>query len=297
MTMLRFSFKKLLLANYLFAAFILAAALFFIRDIINISFSKEKPHLTVKEAETANKSAPQKKGIMHYASILEKNPFGPPMKLRPIGLVKDVEEKDTIPSDLLLIGTVVGPKNLSYAIFEDKSKSTPHKQEVFAYRENVYNYGILTRIDKESIELTQGSEKYIIPFVEKKNGTKKLQVKSINSSQKSFVKKLGDKQYLLDRKKLLQSLNNPEHILTDARLLPNIQNGKQKGFKVSEVKPKGLYASIGLKNGDILQRINGLEISNPEVAIQAISAVRGMNSIELDIIRNGKKMSINYQIK
>jgi len=87
-------------------------------------------------------------------------------------------------------------------------------------------------------------------------------------------------------------------ILTDARFLPNVKkNGKQEGFKIYEVRPGRVYESLGLKNGDTLLRINGLETSNPEVAIQAMSAFRGMDRINLDIIRNGTRMSLSYEIR
>lgn len=79
--------------------------------------------------------------------------------------------------------------------------------------------------------------------------------------------------------------------------MPNIKNGVQEGFSISEVRPGGLYESLGLRNGDILLRINNLEISKPEVAIQAMSALRGMNTVNLDIIRNSSKLTMSYQIR
>ncbi len=85
--------------------------------------------------------------------------------------------------------------------------------------------------------------------------------------------------------------------MTDARLLPVIKNGKQEGFIISEIVPEGMYHSLGLKNGDTLLKINGLEISNPEVAIQAMSTIKGTNNVNLDIIRNNRKMTLNYQMR
>jgi general secretion pathway protein C len=79
--------------------------------------------------------------------------------------------------------------------------------------------------------------------------------------------------------------------------LPNIKDGRQEGFTISEVVPGGIYQSLGLRNGDILLKINGLEISNPEVAIQAMSALRGMNNVDLDIIRSGKNISMSYRMR
>jgi general secretion pathway protein C len=79
--------------------------------------------------------------------------------------------------------------------------------------------------------------------------------------------------------------------------MPNIVDGKQKGFVLSEVKAGGIYQSLGLQNGDILLRINEYTISSPEAALQTFTALKGMDRVQLDIIRNGAKMTMTYQIK
>lgn len=122
-------------------------------------------------------------------------------------------------------------------------------------------------------------------------------MRSEDAPEDSFARQVGEREYLLDSRRVQESLENPEQILTDARLLPNFVDGKQEGFRISEVVPDGLYGSLGLQNGDILLRVNGLEISNPEVAIQAMTALRGMNRVNLDIIRGGKNMAMSYQIR
>ncbi len=44
-------------------------------------------------------------------------------------------------------------------------------------------------------------------------------------------------------------------------------------------------------------RINEYDISDPERALQAFTALRGLDRIQLDLIRNGAKMTMTYQIK
>jgi general secretion pathway protein C len=113
----------------------------------------------------------------------------------------------------------------------------------------------------------------------------------------AFAQKVGEKEYILDQKRIQEALNTPEQILTDARLLPNIRDGRQEGFNISEVKTGGLYDSLGLRNGDVLLKVNRLEISSPDVAMQAMSALKGMDRVNLDVIRNGSRMTMTYQVK
>ncbi len=296
--MLEFPLKKLHIINYFLIAFIFLIALLFTRDIINIALSKEGSRAVKTGDKTTANIMPAKKNIMSYAPIVEKNPFGPPMKFNPIATGQSPDSMRDSLSGLTLFGTVTGPKNLSYAIFTDKSQSAPVRQEVFAYGKDIYNYGTLTKIEKGFVELTQGTNTYIIYLIDITDiQTKKLYTNNSSASQSQLVKKINERQYLLDQRKLQQALNNPEQILTDARLLPNIQKGKQDGFRISEVRPGGLYESLGLRNGDILLRVNELEISNPEVAMQAMFALKGMNMVNLDIIRSGSKITMSYQIR
>lgn len=291
--MLEFSLRKINIINYLLIVLAISAALLLTRDVINTVFLKKTPRTIDAEGKTTTDTGARLKDIMNYASIAEKNPFGAPVKFYPV-TTRNMESPQGSPSELVLVGTVTGSKNMSYAIIADKSRTGPLNQEVFAYGKDVYGYGTLMRIEKGFVELSQGANTYTLPLAD-------IQIEELktgsSASQAQFVKKIGEKQYLLDRRKVQQALESPEHILSDARLYPNIKNGKQEGFLVLEVIPGGIYDSLGLKNGDVLLRINGLQISNPEVAIQAMSALRGMNTVNLDIIRGSSKMTLNYQIR
>lgn len=283
--------------NYFIVGLVFLASLFLVRNLAGIFLSNQKPQIVTGGEKAIKNTAPQLKDITSYSAILEKNPFGSPKKLQPLTDAQNVESKQSVPSSLLLIGTVVGPKKFSYAIFEDKSRPAPLRQVVVAYGKDVLDYGKLIKIEKDSIELMQGSAVYKISLAPLKSDPRSPRAEESGSPRASFAEKIGDKEYLLNRRKVDQTLENPEQILTDARLLPNIQNGKQEGFKMLEVKPGGLYESLGLKNGDILLRVNDLEISNPEVAIQAMTALKGMNRVNLDIMRDGAKLSMSYDIK
>ena len=296
--MLEFSLRNLRFINYFLSLLILIAVLLLTRDIISFSFVKKELPAAVSKDKISRQPAADRKNFMHYAPILEKNPFGPPMTLRPVTASQagEKEDRDLSLSNLILLGTAVGSNNLSYAIFEDKTQSQG-KQEIIKLGENVFNYGRLKKTDKSSVEIERDSVIYTITMPEAILDSEKVQEQSNGPSQTSFAKQIGEREYILDSQRIQKSLENPEQILTHARLLPHIKDGHQEGFTISEVVPGGIYQSLGLRNGDILLKINGLEISNPEVAIQAMSALKGMNNVDLDIIRNGKNMSMNYKIR
>ncbi|MEW6602146.1 MAG: type II secretion system protein N, partial [Nitrospirota bacterium] len=222
---------KFRLANYLLSFFILLAVLLLVRNIVNISFSKKEATPAVpKQSISPDKN---NQDIMEYSAILEKNPFGRPMKLYPIGVTQEAEKSIGPLSNLVLIGTVAGPESVSFAIFEDKSQ--PNVQELFTYNDKVFNYGTLTRISMNSVDILQDAQVYTITFpaddapAETETRTESRQTEM---PQTSFAKKVGEQEYILDSRRVQQSLENPEQILTDARLLPNFVDGRQAGFKI-----------------------------------------------------------------
>ncbi len=301
--MLEFSLKKIRYLNIIIIALIVVSSLLIVRFIVDKSFSK-KGIYPVSSVTNQSRKTVKGMNMMQFAPVLEKNPFGKPMKLEPIRVSKKSEtafKGPTEMSDLILIGTVVGPRYVSYAVFQDKTKA--RQQDIFAYGEQVYDYGTLTKIERSEVEIQREGISYSLKIDYEKPGGKKenrpvrSKQSKRNTSRGTFAKKIGEREYLLDRSKVQKSMENPEKVLTDARLLPNIIDGRQEGFKISEVVSNGLYHSLGLQNGDILLNINGLEISNPEVAIQAMSALKGMNRINLDIMRSGENMSIDYEIR
>jgi len=299
--MLQFSLKKLRFINYFLIALIVITSLFTIRAYFVFLADKGKDFSPDLPTITSVDSAAKQKDIMHYASIVTKNPFGSPMKFQIISssvTAEPIEDIKEIPlNDLTLIGTVVGPKDLSYAVFQGRLESSKNSQEVFALGKVVYDYGTLTEVLTDSVKMRKNGKTFTLEMPKEKIRLKNNTPRKNKSSNAPFVKKIGKRDYELDRRQVQNSIENPERILTDARLLPNFINGKQEGFTITEVKPGGLYESLGLRNGDILLKVNNLEISKPEVAIQAMSTIRGTNNVNLDIIRNSKNMSLKYHLK
>ena len=221
------------------------------------------------------------------------------MKLSPLSALGETISESATLTDLVLIGTVVESKKSGFAIFRNNAGASAGEEDFFYLGDDVFNYGKLSKVDLNFVEIVQGAETHTlsIPFESMTSPEKKSKKLGAKKSKSSFARKISDKEYVLDSKRVQESIENPERILTDARLLPNFVDGKQEGFAISEVVSDGLYHSLGLQNGDILLKVNGLEISNPEVAIQAMSALKGMNRVNLDIVRSGGNMSMSYQLR
>lgn len=257
--------------------------LILLRDFLSPVFNPSVKQSADKEHQQIK--AQTNKNIIALEPIVKNNPFGfPGGELKAINLT---ETETTIPIDMRLIGTVSGGPD--YAIF----LSGDGKQEIFKRGERIFNSGILERVDRDKVIIFDGKRREIplsdILTIET--------AKKKESSNPSIVRSAGSNNFIISQEGVQHAIENPSQLMTDARLQPNYINGKQEGFILREVRNGGIYQSLGLQNGDVLLRINNYEITNPEIALQAFTALKGMDRVDLDILRNGSRMTLTYQIR
>lgn len=283
--------KNIFFLNILLGIVLFLVTVFVVRDVVSQHFEQKKNMRAAETKEQDVATVKPDKQLSDYADILRNNPFGfPGGEIR--SLFGSAGPK-TQRGDIILIGTVVGPQHLSYAIFRD----TAGKQEVFKIGEPVLDFGTLHRVEREKVFVRGNGriEEILLEDVKIKEVNKRASVPAPSSS--SFAKRTGTTSFVVDQTRLQQAIANPGQMMTDARLKPNIVNGKEEGFILSEVKPGGIYDSLGLQNGDVLLRINEYDISNPDKALQAFTALRGLDRVQLDLVRAGSRMTITYQIR
>jgi general secretion pathway protein C len=277
--------------NVCISILLLFAVLFLVRDAITLYFEQGKTIRKETASPTYKDAGTKKVQFTEYSRILKNNPFG--FAGGELKLLTGSATSQSQSSDIALVGTVVGPKELSFGVFRDKSGM----QEVFKIGEKVFGVGKLSRVEKEKVILRQGEREVeiLLDDVKIKEITKPIAAGSPPLS--TFAQKVGRGMYIVDQNKLQQAIANPGQMMTDARLRPNVANGKEEGFTLSEVKPGGIYNSLGLQDGDVLLRINEYDITNPERALQAFNALRGLDRVQIDLIRTGARMTMTYQIK
>ena len=287
---MKFSFrdpKILFSVNIALGILLILAAIFFARDIVSLSMRHEKKTTgSGKKVEQVSKTS-----FQEYAPILKNNPFGFP------GGELKVLSASSAPlvsrTDLFLIGTISGSKKVSYAIFADKKGV----QEIFNIGESVFGLGILDKVEKDRVFIDDSGQKIEIPMFEWESGKDFRKVGKETVSYSNIAQQTSGDSYLLNQKKVLEAIEHPNQFMTDARLQPHVVEGRQEGFILKEVKPGGIYDSIGLQDEDVLLRINEFSIDKPESALQAFTALKGMDRIQLDIVRDGAKASLTYQMR
>jgi len=198
-----------------------------------------------------------------------------------------------------LIGTVVGAPENSFAIIEDHQS---RKQELYQVDDMVQDQARVVSISRcKVIVLRNGSEEIIeCPDPDAKTKKRLSPVRYTGATKKEqgyAVKKVSDSEFVVDEAEVENALGNINQLLTQIRVVPNFQDGKADGFKVFAIKPDSIFAKVGLKNGDVIRKVNDNDITSPEKAFQIFNELRNEKNLSIEISRRGQTQSFSYEIR
>lgn len=110
------------------------------------------------------------------------------------------------------------------------------------------------------------------------------------------VKVAATDKFVISRKTVNNWLANPMQYAMSARIMPHYQNNQPAGFRLVWVRKGSLYSQIGLKSGDVVQQINGKNLSVGS-ALGLYSKLPYAKQLRVNIIRKGVRRSIQYTVK
>jgi general secretion pathway protein C len=290
--------RTITIANILLGIIVIA----FLASIVanGLSRSLNIPLLPKQIKSTANPAAGAIKtaDLAYYAPILTSSLFGKATQgqLSPIVNAPTGSQAApvTAPAELLLLGTATGSFRETFALVRHSAKQ---EERVFRLGDMVFDAGRLVQVTHEQAFIVVNGKKVelLTPMTPP---TASPQTQQQPAGQPGTgVTSTGAGSYVIDQRALSAALDNIGQAMTDARLLPSQKDGKVEGFRASEVKPSGVFAMIGIKNGDVLLRLNDYPMDSPDKALQSFIALKGQNRLKLDIIRDGRPATYTYDIR
>ena len=276
-------------------------------DLISFKISGLYPRNAQKPSTATAAPAGDSQDLLSFAPILERGLFGKATQgsLTPIIQAAATPGQAAAPpapqvGDLTLLGTAVGSSRESFALI---LKGSPREERVFRIGQTVFSAGPLVSVKKDvAVILVDGKRVKILTPAAIASGAAEAEAAAPAApvhppTGGGLATPTGSGNYIVDQRALNAALDNIGQAMTDARLLPSIKDGKVEGFKASEVKPQGIFGTIGIKNGDVLLRMNDFPIDSPEKAIQSFASLKGQSRIKLDLIRDGQPTTFNYDIR
>ena len=119
---------------------------------------------------------------------------------------------------------------------------------------------------------------------------------SSDKSANDGVVRVDDGTWHVKRELITEQFADLGTLSRQVRVTPHTIQGKPSGFRLTRLRP-GLLQRIGLISGDVLQRVNGLDINSPEEALKAYQAVQNEPTVRLEILRRNSPTTLTYEIR
>ncbi|NOK13809.1 general secretion pathway protein GspC [Corallococcus exercitus] len=111
------------------------------------------------------------------------------------------------------------------------------------------------------------------------------------------IRETGAETYAVPREDVTEALTHLDELMMQARVVPSFRDGRTVGFKLFSIREGSLYSRLGLRNGDVLQRINGLDLDSPDKALEAFHTLRDARRVELQIERGGAPVRKVFDVR
>ncbi len=222
---------------------------------------------------------------------------------------------------LLLHGTALGVDDRPMAIVQDRSTQ---QQKLLHLHDHIPNVGELVSIEKTRVLFQdRGQEEWLelgiladleqsrrMPPLPESSQGRPLAISqpprstsnagltrmaSLNSTLSSAVSSKPIQ--ILDRLELTKALSDIPLLLLQAQPVVSIIDGRFNGILLEAVRFGGLYQTIGLQSDDVLKRINGMELRDPNMVIAALAQMKNEHRVKLDLVRNGTPRTFTYEIR
>lgn len=240
--------------------------------------------------------------------ILRRNLFGSKVLDTSGAAEKSETDLESLPESTLplkLLGTVVQVRGeRSFAIIQDTGT---RQQQIHFIGDEVREGAILTSVTRNRVVLLRngreeilekGEDRSAAPPAIRSRARPTRTAKARTAAQgRITVRKVGDNSFVMDRREVEGMLQDFNKLLTQIRVVPHFADGKPDGFKIFNIRPGSFFASLGMVNGDIIKRVNGLDITGPEQALQMFQQLRDESQVTVDLERFRKNLTLQYEIR
>ena len=195
---------------------------------------------------------------------------------------------------LRLIGTVLGDERGVFAIVEDLSSK---QQSLYHLHDSVLDLGEVSEIRRNGIVIRQDNVEELLELGISEGQAVLTGSPGTVPSSHAMTAQTSPLRKAVDRREVEQAMNDLPKLLSQARAVPNTVNGTVNGFRLEYVAPSSFYEKIGVQAGDVLQRVNGVDIRDPSTMLNLLQQLKNEQTVKLDLVRNNQRSTITYELR
>ena len=111
------------------------------------------------------------------------------------------------------------------------------------------------------------------------------------------IQKISDYERVVSNETFTQQLKNLPRLLQQAKTVPHIEDGQQAGFRVVAIQSGSVFRDLGIEQEDIIRSVNGTPVRTVEEALNAYRNLRTAKAFQLDLLRGGREVTINFSVQ
>lgn len=212
------------------------------------------------------------------------------------GPAGDVQAKPARPPlniglKLRLLGTMLDARGEGFAVVEDIASK---RQNLVRLRETIENIGEVSELRREGILIRQGDQEEVLGLALLQSEQTPPSSRVPAQAPAPFV---SPAKRTLDRREVMEAVKDPSKLLLQAHAVPYIQNGALQGFRLDFVNPSGFFDKAGFQYGDVIQRINGVEIRDPGRLLGMFNQVVNERTVKVDVVRAAQNTTLTYELR
>ncbi len=100
-----------------------------------------------------------------------------------------------------------------------------------------------------------------------------------------------------DRETISGAISRVRDIMRDVKIGPYSANGKKLGIAITKLNENGILKEIGIKQGDIIETVNGLTLNSPYQIFNTYRKLKGKDQLEVKILRNSQPLILTYRVQ
>lgn len=191
-----------------------------------------------------------------------------------------------------LLGVVLGDRHDS-AVLEDVASK---QQSLFHLHEEIPEVGEIRSITREGILIGQDDQEEWLPLTTPSEDPAHpvSPTYAPPPPPKPFAPTI---KRILDRREAAQAVGDPSQLMQQAHIVPFLKNGAFQGFRFDFVLPAGFFDKAGFQYGDVIQRVNGVEIHDPEKMLTIFKQLLDERTVKVDVVRHNRPTTVTYELQ
>src|SRR5437899_1861821 len=221
--------------------------------------------------------------LADYALIAERDVFNP---------ARGGGNGPSSPARLRLWGVGLQGRE-ARAVIED---TATHRQELYRVGDQVGGARIAS-IDWDRVSLEGDGGEEVLELSPPAAAPSAETPETLAAPADDRIRRTAENAFIVDRREVAGAVDNMSGLMTQLRAVAEVREGRPAGFRLFQIRDDSLFAKLGLRNGDVVERVNGTQVADPTALLAFLQRLRTEPRVALDIVRGDAPRTLVYDLR